>query len=359
MAWFKVDDSLWAHPKWITLSAQAKALWVTAASWSAKYETFGEVSAEFLKSFAGVANPKKSAKELVNSGLWEVVGDGYRFHEWDTYNISKTALESQKAATRDRVKRHRDKAKNTECNGVTSTVSNTVGNTVSNGVTSEPEPDIDTPNGVSHPLTPSQGAPSVQPLAPLAETEPEPDQKPAPEPAPATSSTPDCRSGFEAFWDATATTATKPKPEKPTKPPEKQATAPNGSPNKPPATTSEPTPHTPRPSTENTPQHGSTTPAGTTSSHPNTASSLAANKPPQQPCRLPSPNNTPPPPAHHHGHSPQAARCRSDEHPRPLPRPSRQAWHQPHTARHHCRNGSRFAESRQPRLDVLQSWHGA
>lgn len=201
MAWFKVDDSLWAHPKWITLSAQAKALWVTAASWSAQYETFGKVSAEFLKSFAGVANPKKSAKELVNSGLWEVAGDGYQFHEWDAYNLSETAWESRKAATRDRVKRHRDKAKNTECNGVTSTVSNTVGNTVSNGVTSEPEPDIDTPNGVSHPLTPSQGAPSVQPLAPLAETEPEPDQKPAPEPAPATSSTPDCRSGFEAFWD--------------------------------------------------------------------------------------------------------------------------------------------------------------
>lgn len=209
MAWFKVDDSLWAHPKWITLSAQAKALWVTAASWSAQYETFGKVSTEFLKSFAGVANPKKSAQELVNSGLWEVADDGYQFHEWDAYNLSETAWESRKAATRERVKRHRNGKKNTKCNDVTDTASNRGCNGVTDGVTSEPEPDIDTPDGVSHPLTPSQGAQSdsTTPTPAHATLDATADQTSPATPTPATpstptSSTPDCHPGFEAFWDA-------------------------------------------------------------------------------------------------------------------------------------------------------------
>lgn len=198
MAWFKVSDALWAHPKWISLTPNAKALWITAASWSVSYETFGQIPAKILSKIGQKSNIKRYANELVLAGLWDEVDGGYTFHDWSDYNITKTAWESQKATTRERVKRHRNGKKNTKSNDATQTTSNAT----CNAVTSEHEQDIDTPNGVSHPLTPSQGAPSVQPLAPLAETEPEPDQKPAPEPAPATSSTPDCRSGFEAFWDA-------------------------------------------------------------------------------------------------------------------------------------------------------------
>ena len=35
MAWFRVDDHLYSHPKWLALPKGSRALWVTAGSWCA------------------------------------------------------------------------------------------------------------------------------------------------------------------------------------------------------------------------------------------------------------------------------------------------------------------------------------
>ena len=37
MAWFKVDDGWWSHPKILQLSDSAQALWMRAGSWSMKH----------------------------------------------------------------------------------------------------------------------------------------------------------------------------------------------------------------------------------------------------------------------------------------------------------------------------------
>lgn len=205
MAWFKVSDALWAHPKWVSLTPNAKALWITAASWSVSYETFGQIPTKILPKIGQKSNIKRYANELVLAGLWDEVDGGYTFHDWDEYNITKTAWESQKAATRERVKRHRNSKENTKCNDVTQTTSNAT----CNAVTSEHDHDIDTPDGVSHPLTPSQGAQSdsTTPTPAHATLDTTADQTSPATPTPATpsaptSSTPDCHPGFEAFWDA-------------------------------------------------------------------------------------------------------------------------------------------------------------
>ena len=41
MAWFKVDDNYWSHPKVMFQSLDASGLWVRAASWSANHLTDG------------------------------------------------------------------------------------------------------------------------------------------------------------------------------------------------------------------------------------------------------------------------------------------------------------------------------
>ena len=41
MSWFKVDDRLHAHPKWLALPKGARALWITAGSWSSAQHLLG------------------------------------------------------------------------------------------------------------------------------------------------------------------------------------------------------------------------------------------------------------------------------------------------------------------------------
>lgn len=138
MQWMKVSAQLWRHPKWSSVSPQAKALWVTAASWCCENDTFGDVSFQFLSNFSQISRPNKYALELVEAGLWEVADNGYRFHDWDDHNVSKTAWEQGKAATRERVKKHREKksntARNTVSNAVTPSVSNAESNDAGNTV---------------------------------------------------------------------------------------------------------------------------------------------------------------------------------------------------------------------------------
>src|SRR4051812_39798971 len=67
MTWFKVDDGLWGHPKWLATPAPARGLWVTAGSWSAANLTDGRIPRHVLPSLGG--RPRDAAT-LVTVGLW-------------------------------------------------------------------------------------------------------------------------------------------------------------------------------------------------------------------------------------------------------------------------------------------------
>ena len=170
MQWFKVAANLWCHPKWLKLSPQAKALWVTAASWCSQNDTFGRVSPEFLKSFSQVSRPNRVSQELVNAGLWEVADDGYQFHDWDEHNIDKTAWESGKAAVRERVKRHREKQRNAVSNAVSNGGRNAVTNAVSNANVTLQEEEEEKEEEYITPLTPLEGV-EAEPFAALTDKE--------------------------------------------------------------------------------------------------------------------------------------------------------------------------------------------
>lgn len=108
MTWFKVDDALHSHPKWLAASPAARALWASAGSWCASHLTDGNVPRHALPLLGG---RPKDADELVQIGLWETAGDGWVFHDWAEFQPSAESVGAERAAARERQRRARDKAR--------------------------------------------------------------------------------------------------------------------------------------------------------------------------------------------------------------------------------------------------------
>lgn len=118
MAWFKVDDRLWSHPKWISLSAEAKALWVSAGSYCAMHETDGCISRATCVLVAPNSRVTRAANALVEAGLWERTNGGYKFHNWAEYQPTKAQRDAERLATKERVQKWRNAKRNTVTNAV-------------------------------------------------------------------------------------------------------------------------------------------------------------------------------------------------------------------------------------------------
>jgi hypothetical protein len=81
MAWAKIDDGWWAHPKVMVLSLAASGLWARALSWSC-HQRKDVIPPRFLDM---VEADTSHADELVEVGLWHPVDGGWLIHEWDQY----------------------------------------------------------------------------------------------------------------------------------------------------------------------------------------------------------------------------------------------------------------------------------
>ena len=103
IVWFKVDDGFWSHPKTATLSDSAVALWLRAGAYSCQHLTDGEIAAPVLR-LLGEAD---AAAELVRVGLWIDQPGGWKFHDWDEYQITKADVEADRAAARERMRERR------------------------------------------------------------------------------------------------------------------------------------------------------------------------------------------------------------------------------------------------------------
>ena len=104
MPWFRIDDGFWCHPKVLRCTHRAIALWVRAGSWCAQQLTDGYVPASALPMLNAT---RTDAGQLVKAGLWAVDGDGWRFHQWDERQPTREAVEADRAAVADRVRRYR------------------------------------------------------------------------------------------------------------------------------------------------------------------------------------------------------------------------------------------------------------
>lgn len=106
MPWFRVDDSLALHPKVLAAGNRAMGLWVRAGSWCAQQLTDGLVPRPLLTTLGGTP---ADARALVEAGLWVVDGTGWRFHDWETYQPSRSDVESKRADARERMRSVRER----------------------------------------------------------------------------------------------------------------------------------------------------------------------------------------------------------------------------------------------------------
>jgi hypothetical protein len=86
MAWARVDDGWWCHPKVLTLDLEARGLWVSALSWSCQQKS-ATIPAVVVRMCGG---DDDIAARLVGAGLWDDNGDGsYDVHDWTDYQSER------------------------------------------------------------------------------------------------------------------------------------------------------------------------------------------------------------------------------------------------------------------------------
>lgn len=92
--WSKLYGDLWRHPKWLTLSKEARALWTSALSWVSETKSFGDIPAPMLAMWQGT--PEEAA-ELVAVGLWKSTRDGWAMHDWNDHQTPRDKFEETSA----------------------------------------------------------------------------------------------------------------------------------------------------------------------------------------------------------------------------------------------------------------------
>ena len=83
MAW--IDDRIWCHPKFTSLTTSAFAVYVKSVAYSAGMSTSGHLDAGQQRLVG--SNPRIRT-ELVGARLWDENGNGLSIviHDWDEHN---------------------------------------------------------------------------------------------------------------------------------------------------------------------------------------------------------------------------------------------------------------------------------
>lgn len=118
MPWFKVDDTLHSHPKARGAGLPALGLWSLAGSYCSQYVTEGHVPEWFVTSWP---QGKRLASALVNAGLWMPVDDGWQFHDWDHYQMTREEIERDRELNRERQKKFRAKRREARARSIDDT----------------------------------------------------------------------------------------------------------------------------------------------------------------------------------------------------------------------------------------------
>ena len=109
ISWFKVDDKLHDHHKANAAKKAAMGVWVLAGSWSADNLTDGFIPARVLARWGTATD----AKRLVEAGLWfpdtHKGETGWRFHDWNTFQPTRSAVEDRRKKNAEKIARWRDR----------------------------------------------------------------------------------------------------------------------------------------------------------------------------------------------------------------------------------------------------------
>jgi hypothetical protein len=95
MAWVKLEDDWYDHPKLIDLDLAVVGLWVLGITYCNRYLTDGSISKAALRRFAPTARLDQVAV-LVDNGLWDRVDGGFQVHDYLDYQPSAALVKEQR-----------------------------------------------------------------------------------------------------------------------------------------------------------------------------------------------------------------------------------------------------------------------
>lgn len=108
MAWARLDDSFYDHPKTLRLwdkCPAAIALHCRAICWCAKHEQDGLLPTAIVNTISPVQRDRdEQIKALTDEGAWhkDPRGDGYVIHDYLDYNPSKEEIAEKRRKDRER-----------------------------------------------------------------------------------------------------------------------------------------------------------------------------------------------------------------------------------------------------------------
>ncbi len=117
MAWVKLDDGFYLHPKAIAAGRDGRDIFVTALCWSNQQMTDGVIPAHTLPliaALAGVADYDTAASRLVEVGLWHNHVEGWEIHQFLESQQSREQREEWLRRDRERKQAARDARKATQ-----------------------------------------------------------------------------------------------------------------------------------------------------------------------------------------------------------------------------------------------------
>jgi len=91
MAWVRLDDQFFYHPKVIAAGRDARDMYLASLSYSAGQLTDGHIqegAIQLIAAMAQVPDGASCVKRLVDVGLWDRISSGYEIHDYLDYNPS-------------------------------------------------------------------------------------------------------------------------------------------------------------------------------------------------------------------------------------------------------------------------------
>lgn len=98
MAFVRIDQEFYDHPKWATAPGDSIALWVAAMAWCNRNESWdGYIPANKLAGLVNVRNVKRTIADLCQRVAFIVDGDGYLIHDYPEYQQNEKVRKVREA----------------------------------------------------------------------------------------------------------------------------------------------------------------------------------------------------------------------------------------------------------------------
>lgn len=124
MAWVRIDDGFYDHPRWATAPGDSIALWLAAMAWCNRNDAVtGHIPALKLNGLVNVRNVKASATDLVTRGAFVAVADGYFITSYEEYQQNEK-VQAIRAKRRDAGKAGADARWGSKANDMASAMAN-------------------------------------------------------------------------------------------------------------------------------------------------------------------------------------------------------------------------------------------